>query len=361
MVVKVDNLIIGGGITGLMLLEYLKHETSGTTILVERTACGTGQSIASQGIIHMGWKYLLDDTIPQGAEKMELSGSYLRNAVSYLTGQRKDVLYLWGHTENSWRRIERACWRMQANPKYPTAMYDVRAMGRFPFVADTEETVVSMPSLLKSLLDKHRGRVWRGEAVVDGNLTVVTDRVTGATVEVDAGHRIWCSGAGLDAAGYTTVRRPVHMGMVSGILPVFNGHYVEDGVDGPSITITTVANNTWLIGGRVAEKVGHDLTVYREAVRRALPALNLNGLRWSSFDVDRVELPREQWALEPQVVVNGKDIVATPTKMAMVYGLCWKVLEAIGGSGGRSHLPDWPSPEVTTPPWEEPRAWETLR
>ena len=56
---EIDVAIFGGGIAGLWLLNRLR--TLGfDAALFEKTALGTGQTIASQGIIHSGVKYTFD-------------------------------------------------------------------------------------------------------------------------------------------------------------------------------------------------------------------------------------------------------------------------------------------------------------
>ena len=52
-ILKTDVLIFGGGIAGLWLLNRL-HNAGYSAWLMEQEALGSGQSIASQGMIHGG-------------------------------------------------------------------------------------------------------------------------------------------------------------------------------------------------------------------------------------------------------------------------------------------------------------------
>ena len=52
---KVDFAIIGGGVTGLWLNALLAR-TGFSTVLIEKTALGVEQTLASQGMIHGGVK-----------------------------------------------------------------------------------------------------------------------------------------------------------------------------------------------------------------------------------------------------------------------------------------------------------------
>ena len=53
-----DVLLIGGGIAGLVCLDRLVS-LGYHAVLVERDACGSGQTAHCQGILHNGLKYLL--------------------------------------------------------------------------------------------------------------------------------------------------------------------------------------------------------------------------------------------------------------------------------------------------------------
>lgn len=65
---KLDALIIGGGVAGLWLLNRLRNEGY-QALLLEQEALGTGQSIASQGMIHGGIKYALGESSPGPARQ----------------------------------------------------------------------------------------------------------------------------------------------------------------------------------------------------------------------------------------------------------------------------------------------------
>ena len=54
----VDVAIVGGGIAGLWLLNRAAN-AGYSTLLIEKAALGAGQTLASQGMIHGGVKYML--------------------------------------------------------------------------------------------------------------------------------------------------------------------------------------------------------------------------------------------------------------------------------------------------------------
>src|SRR5947207_2050847 len=66
-IVETDIAIIGGGISGLWLLNRLR--TIGfSTILLESNALGGGQTSKAQGIIHGGTKYALQGALTPAAQ-----------------------------------------------------------------------------------------------------------------------------------------------------------------------------------------------------------------------------------------------------------------------------------------------------
>src|SRR5438874_12126869 len=57
--IRADVLILGGGIAGVWILDELVRAGI-DAILLEKRALGDGQTVASQGIIHGGLKYMFD-------------------------------------------------------------------------------------------------------------------------------------------------------------------------------------------------------------------------------------------------------------------------------------------------------------
>ena len=59
MALQYDIIVIGGGIAGLWLANTLKS-AGYNVILIEKEKLGAGQTLASQGMIHGGQKYVLE-------------------------------------------------------------------------------------------------------------------------------------------------------------------------------------------------------------------------------------------------------------------------------------------------------------
>ena len=74
--IKIDCLIVGGGIAGLWCQSALR-EKGYSTLLLSKGPLGAGQTIASQGIIHGGTKYTLNQTKTAAADALaEMPGRW---------------------------------------------------------------------------------------------------------------------------------------------------------------------------------------------------------------------------------------------------------------------------------------------
>ncbi|MCA9296373.1 MAG: hypothetical protein KC983_07640, partial [Phycisphaerales bacterium] len=164
-------------------------------------------------------------------------------------------------------------------------------------------------------------------------------------------------------------RRPLHMVMVRGDLPVLNGHCVDGNRTRVTITSTVDhANRTvWQIGGQIAE-VGVELDEpdliqrARRELTDVIPGLDLTNSEWSTYRVDRAEArahgarPDDAFAQR-----DGDTITAWPTKLALAPTLVEQIMtmldppsrNAIAYDAGRT----WPRPTVAIPPWETSTPW----
>jgi hypothetical protein len=191
---------------------------------------------------------------------------------------------------------------------------------------------------------------------------------------------------GLDAT--IMQRRPLHMVMARGPLPLLQGHCT----DGAKTRVTISSSHdragrvVWQIGGQVAEDgvgmtpealVAHT----RKELVAVIPGLVLDGVRWSTYAVDRAEgltaggkRPTSSWTVHEGNVITG-----WPTKLALAPVLAAQVRQllpppatapsASSSSSSPSSpsppwttaLAGWPRPEVAPPPWEVERTWLDVR
>jgi len=102
----------------------------------------------------------------------------------------------------------------------------------------------------------------------------------------------------------------------------------------------------------------------RRELEQLLPWLDLEGMRWAGFRVDRAE-PRQPGGRRPDrpfIESSDRISVAWPTKLAFAPALAAELLRELQGSGitpnAAAPLPiRWPSPPLAAPPWEEVEEW----
>ena len=96
-----DLIIFGGGVAGLWLLNRLRAQGY-RAILLEKSALGQGQSIASQGMIHGGLKYALGGKFTGASEAIADMPAHWKRCLDGagdvdLRGTRllSDAYYMW--------------------------------------------------------------------------------------------------------------------------------------------------------------------------------------------------------------------------------------------------------------------------
>jgi hypothetical protein len=167
--------------------------------------------------------------------------------------------------------------------------------------------------------------------------------------------------------------RALHMVLVRGRLPELNGHCVDGAATRVTITSDRDAagRTIWQVGGQIAE-VGVSLderTLIRRAkseIEATIPGIQLNGVEWSTYRVDRAEgaVPHGKRPETVHLVHEGNVLTAWPTKLALVPLLAERVAEALPSFGADAAVDwaapaDWPRPQIAQPPWESARSWFT--
>ena len=171
--------------------------------------------------------------------------------------------------------------------------------------------------------------------------------------------------------------RPLHMVLLRGALPQFQGHCVDGAKTRVTITSDTdsAGRTVWQVGGQIAE-VGVSLdklallSKTRAELLAVLPGIDLAAVEWNTYQVDRAE-GRMSGGQRPETVqirCEGNCLTAWPTKLALVPQLVSEILEQIQisqqpavrpdwKSGLRETLREWPRPQVALPPWETATNW----
>jgi len=353
----------------------------GASVLLEHRALGSGQTVASQGIIHGGVKYTLTGALTRSAEHLApmpakwracLGGRDqpdLRGAALLSTHQYLCAAETFGSRFAAFAasRVMRS--RLEAVTEADEPAFR-RAHGFEGRVYRLDEPVLDARAVLARLaagasgpilqIDEHDGLAVRPNANT-GATRVVARHESAGEIEFDAARVVWTAGRGNeDAARFlpsktiATQRRPLHMVMARTVTetPMY-AHFLGAGAL-PKATITThtdrAGRTVLYIGGRIAEEgVRFDSAelVRRTAaaLRELLPAFDPAAHEWATLRVDRAE-PRQPGRTRPDTAVfieHGNTIVAWPAKLALAPHLAQRIrarLEPFTTRGGENDRPD---------------------
>lgn len=389
-----DVVIFGGGAAGLWLLDDLTRRGIGA-VLLEATALGTGQTMAAQGIIHGGLKYTLQGLLTKSAASIREMPSVWRDCLNGrsepdLSGvrRRSDECFLW-RTDSLSSRLGMlgAQFGLRVAPQTVAADERPELLRRCPgTVARLPEQVISTVSLIEVLAARHQERMLKVdpqqvEFVCRSPGDVVAIRLhrnDDRTLELRPGHIVFTAGAGNAALRHgvqliheAMQRRPLHMVMLRGSLPAFQGHCVDGAKTRVTITsdMDSSGRTVWQVGGQIAEDgVAWDevtlLANAREELSSVLPGIDLSAVEWSTYRVDRAEgvMPSGKRPETVQIRREGNCLTAWPTKLALVPQLVAELVEHVSNvlTSERQveNLPhDWPRPAVALPPWETAKRW----
>ncbi len=390
----VDCVIFGGGISGLWLLDVLRHRGY-SAVLVEAHALGAGQTVASQGILHSGLKYSLRGILSASAREAREMPVIWRKCLQgdaqpclSETEIRSENFYLWGtDSASSQLALVGASLGLKVTPRKvdgsdrPALLQNCRGS-----VYRVDEQVISPASLLANLASRNR------EALVKVDPAAVAFEPSssgGQTVGLQApGHKVavtarWIiltAGSGneqlrqqLGLRGGAMQRRPLHMVLVRGrSLPLFYGHCIDGNITRVSITSAVDSTGTvvWQVGGQVAESgvAWSPEEVIRHTQREfaeVLPELDLSETQWATYRVDRAEgattLGRRPSSF--RLIQDGNVLTAWPTKLVLAPQLAEAILKHVTTQSpapqpSLAALEGMPRPEVAAPPWEQVAAWQ---
>jgi glycerol-3-phosphate dehydrogenase len=375
--ISVDVLVLGGGIAGLWTLARLRG-AGYSCLLVEKTALGSGQTIASQGIIHGGIKYALTGAASRASKAIAEMPAIWRGCLAGGRGQGEldlsgvrvlsDHQLLWttggiasrlaGVAASKAIRTEVA---RVAREEYPPAFVPAP---KSVHVYRVDEPVLDPRSLLERLGELSTGAIVHAPeiSIADAGregATVVLRRSESAGGELNetrlrARRLIFAAGAGNEEllAGAPTgaapmmQRRRLHMIMVRakpGVLPPVFGHCVGLS-DTPRITISTQTDSegrtVWYLGGQIAESgVERDRQPQIDAAiaetRACLPWIDLLAAEWATLRISRAEGLTAGGERPDEAVVVAVDpaIAVWPTKLAFAPAVASRVLALLGEQG----------------------------
>jgi len=389
----VDCVIFGGGISGLWLLDVLRHRGY-SAVLVEANALGTGQTVASQGILHSGLKYSLRGVLSASArEAREMPAIWRKclegNAEPNLreTEIRSENFLLWGtDSASSQLALIGASFGLKVTPHKvdvpdrPAVLQNCRGS-----VFRVDEQVLSPTSLLANLAKRNAAALVKVDPAsvtfepAKADCQTVVLEAQGRKLAVTARWIVLAAGSGneqlreqLGLRGRSMQRRPLHMVLVRGrSLPPFYGHCIDGNITRVSITSAVDSTGTvvWQVGGQVAES-GVAWSP-EEVIRRTraefaevLPELDLSDTQWATYRVDRAEgatkLSRRPHSY--RLMQDGNVLTAWPTKLVLAPQLAEAILRLITAQAplpqpSLAALEGMSRPQVAAPPWEQVATW----
>lgn len=391
---RCDILIVGGGIAGLWTANRLSQK-GWNVLLLESQTLGSGQTLASQGIMHSGVKYGIDGSnreialqlkaLPPrwmaclaGTGELDLTGVKVLSPEQYLWSCDR---FIGGFTSSMAGKTMQGEVEDVPKPRWPEVLKANPPSGSLYAV---KEAILDVHTLVKSLAAPLTGRTVCGliqkfERRNDGLEALVVSTDAGM-IRLEAKSFIFTAGEGneqaAEALGFgkeVTQRRPLRMVLARGLPAPIYGHCVTTSPK-PRATITSHPSDAgwvWYLGGEVAEK-GVSLTHLgalqhaQDEMRSIFPAMDWGNVEWACFMVDRAEPhdPRGFLPPEPRLLPRGNSLIAWPTKLVYAPLLADRVEEFIArqslASSPQVDFSTLPQAVVGALPWQRDLKWTRL-
>jgi glycine/D-amino acid oxidase-like deaminating enzyme len=387
MALQYDMIIFGGGIAGLWTANTLKR-AGYNVILIEKDKLGAGQTLASQGMIHGGQKYVLQGSVTKHAssiakmpERWESSfegwGEIDLTATKFLS----DTQVMWpaggalsGAAVLGAAKLVNASTKKLKKDDYPDVLKE-RPKFKGPVYA-LPEKVVEVRSLVQALASHLKGRLFTGEVseiMPDGQVAV-------SGIVMQAQLIIFMAGTGNEQAlkllkvqQQHTQRRPLRQIMVRTMPHALYGHGIV-GAPKPRVTVTShpaEGGYIWYLGGAIAEEsAGMEEAAALEFARKELqdifPDIDWSNREWATWYGDRAEPYDEKGDLPPGPFIHqrGRILLAWPAKLTFAPALSdhifnWLKDKDIHPVPRKLKAPDLPAATIGAYPWEM-AAWRKL-
>ena len=363
--IKVDILIIGGGIAGMWCLNRLT-KLGYSVILLEKNALGDGQSMKSQGIIHGGVKYSLTGEASQAAQaiaSMPKRWQDSLNGKGEINLSQAEVLspyhYMWSKGSLSSKLTAFFASKAVSEKMHPLtkaeepiAFKDAKLKSKLYAL---HENVLNIPSVFQTLAEQHHGQCFKVDCESDLDFTLNDDGSIKSiqlnkSLTIQAKHTVLTAGEGNEALlnklnlvaqeKPEMQRRPVHMCLVKHqyAFPLF-AHCIGTSSK-PELTITSHphSDGSWIyyLGGNLSED-GIDLSeeeqikVAKGTLKKLVPWLDFSQAQFATFKVNKAEI-KTKGLLRPDTsyVKSIKNFsVAWPTKLALAPQLSDQVIESL--------------------------------
>lgn len=384
---KLDAVIVGGGIAGLWLLKLL-NDRGYSAIVLEADALGGKQTLASQGMIHGGLKYALSGNLSRATEAIagmparwraclagvgdvDLAGLETLSEHYYLFAEATTLGKL---TTFFASKALRGRINKLATEEFPVALAHADFNGTVyelqDFVFDTRALLDRLLEGVEHLVLQHRLRPQQivrqshgyhlelGAAAIEANSLILTAGA-GTQELLD----------GLDIAQPKMQLRPLHQVIVRHDYPHPLYAHCLTGVRQaqPRLTITSHREPNgsgwlWYLGGQLATDgvalTANELVVHaRRELAVCLPWINWHDAKFATLRIDRAEPAQNKGDRPDQAYAELTDhcLVCWPTKLSLVPDLGDRVLQLLpqpGDVAGDPALLNLPQASVGAPPWE---------
>ncbi len=394
---EADVIIFGGGIAGLWILNRLYSEEY-NCILIEKNKLGCSQTLASQGMIHGGQKYILPGKKSELSKKVaELISSMPQIWHSCIKGEGEiDLRNVKVLTENQFmwssRNISENIIASIASKKLNTKVKAITKQGEWPEIFQKnkqavgklfrmDEAVIDVKSLVSVLSNSFSDVIYRADIrnifVESSKIKHITLYDAKHTINIKASYYIFTAGVdnaniiqNLGITGKKTQLRPLKQVMIRDLPYKLYAHCI--GLSSkPQITITAHPQGNgkyiWYCGGLVAEK-GKDMADEKtidfayNKLRKLFPNIDWSTFKWSTFYIDRAEpyIKRKSLPISPEILPFGNTAIAWPIKMTLAPALANKVLKWVNGHKIiREKLP-FSKAKIGYFPWETVNHWKKI-
>ncbi|WP_339746365.1 FAD-dependent oxidoreductase [uncultured Rubinisphaera sp.] len=394
---EADIVIIGGGIAGLWTLDELRRNGVRALLLENRTL-GFGQTISSQGIIHGGLKYSLKGVLTASADEIRemplvwrecLSGQREPNLSK--TNVRSHCCYLWQtRALSSQAGMLGAQLNLRIKPKNISDHQRPEILRETPgHVYRLDEQVLSPSSLLNSFRNRLSPYLLQIDESEGVQLHVEkSGAVSAVTIRHDSREETISCRAIMMSAGVSNTLlseqagrkqpmqlRPLHMTMVKGALPMFQGHCIDGAKTRMTITSEYLGDGqtVWQLGGNIAEQgtgqTSEDLIRFAaRELSEILPAVDTSDLEFATYKIDRAERKVKLGMRPdtPQILKHKNVLTCWPTKLAFAPRVAERIQQMIQKEFGiekhseewsLDELSEWKTPEVAAAPWSNVEGW----
>lgn len=362
--IKKDVLIVGGGVAGLWLLNRLRNKGY-DALLLEHEALGSGQTIASQGMIHGGIKYALSGALTSAANAIASMPEHWKaclKGAGNVDLQGCNILseqyYMW--PKSSVRSRLNAFLGSKALRGRVNSIDKADFPGFFQNTIDgplyqLNDIVLDVPSLLETLSRPHREHIrkvdWQQSQLISNNHGGIQNLIINGDerIEIEAQRYILTSGEGTQnllrdfslaqTSSIETQLRPLQMTMIKhNLLDPLYVHCIADQISTtPEVTITTHicqdGKRVWYLGGELAEAGANrspdeQIKAAKNKIEKLFPWCNFEQAQWQSFYINRAEAKQADGKRpeNPSIISSDNIIACWPSKLTLAPSLANEVI-----------------------------------